>query len=928
MYERATGWPVVFSAAIALGCGARGSAAQSGGGSLDASVPLALATQSQADDDRAADKMRVIAASREAMARDASTLTEHQGAWIATHFGQGYETRVDATGATMQSAQGQAWKLALHVTSVGRAGAMHPMPSRAPGVQAHAGRVELARGDGVREWYFHDARGLEQGVDLAKKPAGDGPLVVEVAIDGLSPAMASDGRSVELRDARGARVLTYGQLAVKGGDGRSVASTMAVEHGAIAIRVQDAQAAYPLAVDPLVWALGQAKLTAADGADKDSFGLSVALSGNTALVGAPGSGGNRGAVYVFARSGTTWTEQLKLTASDGAPNDFFGTAVALSGGIALVGASGKLATRGGAYVFAQSGTSWAEQAKLTAADGVAGDMFGAEVALSGTTALIGASGKASARGAAYVFVQSGTNWPQQAKLTATGGTANDQFGCAVALEGNTALVGASNTNSSRGAAYVFVQSGTTWPQQATLTASDAANGDEFGFSVALSGSTALIGARGKNAYHGAAYPFAQSGTTWTELPQLTASDGAAGDQFGYSVALSGTSAVVGAEASGSFRGAGYAFVQSGTRWMEQAKLTASDGATGDGLGASVAVSGSSAVVGAFGASGRGAAYVFVQGLAIGDPCTSASSCVSGFCVDGVCCDGACGGTCQACTAAKKGSGADGACGFVAKGTDPDRACPTNCTGSTLSTSNGCAGTSAACAPPTVTSCAPSACDPSGVACASSSAPPKISGAAAASCKVDGDCASGHCADGVCCDKACTGTCESCALPTSPGVCALVPIGLDPKHQCSAKPCDRTCDGAGGCITAFAGAQCSPSTCTGATTAVGPTICSAVDATCGVAVPFDCSPYACAPQYGACYSECKTTADCAPGTTCDTATKSCVAVTSPGGGGCGVAPSGRGSAPFAFAWFALVVAARRHRRTGASLAGRSLSSKRA
>jgi hypothetical protein len=316
----------------------------------------------------------------------------------------------------------------------------------------------------------------------------------------------------------------------------------------------------------------QAYLTAADGAEYDVFGTSVALSadGNTALVGARqddvGANDDQGSATVFVRNGTGWTQQAKLTAADGAGWDRFGTSVALSadGNTALVGAStddvGANGDQGSAYVFVRSGTAWTQQAHLTASDGAGWDMFGNSVALSGNTALVGALqnkvGANDGQGSAYVFVRSGTTWTPQAKLTASDGAVGEQFGSSVALAGDTALVGAwydqVGANNQQGSAYVFTRSGTTWTQRAKLTAADGAAADFFGFSVALSGDadTALVGEFtddvGANGDQGSAYVFVRSGTAWTQQAHLVASDGAAGDYFGISAALSGDTALVGA----------------------------------------------------------------------------------------------------------------------------------------------------------------------------------------------------------------------------------------------------------------------------------------------------------------------------------------------------------------------------------------------
>jgi hypothetical protein len=398
-------------------------------------------------------------------------------------------------------------------------------------------------------------------------------------------------------------------------------------------------------------ALQQAQLTAGDGGAEDYFGYSVAIAGDTALVGAAldtvGSNNSQGSAYVFTRSGTTWSQQAKLTASDGAAGDNFGYSVAIAGDTALVGAFyddvGANTDQGSAYVFHRSGTTWSQQAKLTAGDGAANDDFGYSVAIAGETALVGAPydtvGANPYQGSAYVFTRSGTTWSQQARLTAGDGAASDNFGCSVAIAGETALVGARyddvGANTDQGSAYVFTRSGTTWSQQARLTAGDGANGDWFGCSVAIAGDTALVGAFyddvGATTNQGSAYAFTRSGTTWSQQAKLTAADGAANDFFGVSVAIAGETALVGAPydtvGANTYQGSAYVFTRSGTTWSQQAQLTAGDGANGDWFGYSVAIAGDTALAGApydtVGANTyQGSTYAF---LLDGTPPTSSAA---------------------------------------------------------------------------------------------------------------------------------------------------------------------------------------------------------------------------------------------------------------------------------------------------------------
>jgi len=404
---------------------------------------------------------------------------------------------------------------------------------------------------------------------------------------------------------------------------------------------RSAQGPISAVVDP--W-IQQAELTASDGAYGNDFGDSVAISGNTAVIGAPqhpysGPNAAQGAAYVFVQSGGAWVQQAELTASDGAAFDGFGASVAVSGSTIVVGAPprtvGSNQYQGAVYVFVESGGTWSQQAELTASDGGSNNYFGFSVALSGSTITVGATGHSAtgsnvAQGAAYVFVESGGTWTQQAELTASDGMAYDQLGSSVAVSGSTVVAGApchAVNYLCQGAAYVFVESGGTWSQQEELTASDGGGNDDFGWSVALSGSTMLMGAThhmvGSNITQGAAYVFVESGGTWSQQEELTSADGVANDFFGYSVALSGSTVLVGAPQHPYLSsldvpgpGAAYVFVESGGTWGQQAEPTASDGAANEGFGHSVAVDGGTGVVGApthpaIGPNAdQGAAYVF------------------------------------------------------------------------------------------------------------------------------------------------------------------------------------------------------------------------------------------------------------------------------------------------------------------------------
>ncbi|MCC6904083.1 MAG: hypothetical protein IT377_34265 [Polyangiaceae bacterium] len=616
----------------------------------------------------------------------------------ASSAAQRLAAQVGADGVKVSAERGPA--LGLRLAGFGRRGALRALPCSEHPPRASANRATLdhlsgVNGGGVAEHFTTGPLGVEQAWQIATAPepqAPDAPVVLRLEVSGLVPVLSADGSSVSLQTPEGDPALKYTDLLARDAEGKALPATMTVEAAAIVIAVDDAGARYPLYVDPLI-STQQGKWIAGDGAAEDLFGLAVSLSGDTAVVGAPshavGASVYQGSAYVFVRSGSIWTEQAKLKASDGAAGDFFGLSVSISGDTVVVGADedvvGANYLQGSAYVFVRSGSSWTEQAKLTASDGAASDLFGWSVSVFGDTVVVGAMeddvGANGDQGSAYVFVRSGTSWTQQAKLTSSDGAADDQFGCSVSVSGDTAVVGALfddvGANAEQGSAYVFVRSGTSWTQQAKLTAGDGADGDIFGRKVSTSGDTAVVGAElddvGANKNQGSTYIFVRSGSTWTEQAKLTASDGAANDYFGGSVSVFDDAVVIGAfgdDVGANYgQGSAYVFVRSGSTWTERAKLTASDGAASDTLGNSVSLSGDTVVVGApsddVGAKDQGSAYPFRLSAPNGDTCTAGLPCSSGFCVDGVCCDTACGSgdtnDCQACSVAA-GASSNGTCG--------------------------------------------------------------------------------------------------------------------------------------------------------------------------------------------------------------------------------------------------------------------------
>ena len=413
----------------------------------------------------------------------------------------------------------------------------------------------------------------------------------------------------------------------------------------------DAGAAYVFANSDSAW--GQvAKISARrDPLTYEFFGQSVAIDGDYMVVGTPYANSpdawQTGSAQVFRRddggtptdgSDDTWVFQGELTAGDAVEGDCFGYSVAISGDTVVVGAYGDDdagSQSGAAYVFARVGSTWNEQAKLTAGDAAEGDCFGYSVAISGDTVVMGAYGGDDAglqSGAAYVFARVGGTWNEQAKLTAGDAARLDYFGCSVAISGDNVVVGADHyylDGVNSGSAYVFARDGGTWSQEGKLTANDAAADDLFGWCVAISGDTVVVGVVGDDdtgEHSGSAYVFIRDGSEWNQQGKLTAEDAAGGDYFGNSVALSGDTVVVGAyrdDDGGGSAGSVYVFASDGSAWKRQGKLTAGDAAAEDYFGSSVAISGGTLVVGAFGnddgGGNSGSAYVFSgAGLAEAD----------------------------------------------------------------------------------------------------------------------------------------------------------------------------------------------------------------------------------------------------------------------------------------------------------------------
>lgn len=450
---------------------------------------------------------------------------------------------------------------------------------------------------------------------------------------------------------------------------------------------EDAGVVYVFARQGETWSQ-QTELYASDAAPSDTFGTSVAIEGDTLVVAAPGEddgGDGAGVLYVFERTGDSWTETSKILAADHLTGDRLGlTGVSISGDTIAASAfvdnvhTGPQAQYGSVCVFRRVGAMWVEEARLAAPAAQEDEYTGQYPALYDDTLAVitrvhndssvyvysrnGASWTPTAHllspldkqgeymttlalhdrflamgapytgwtngpaGRLYLFERTNGQWADySAKSLTPTGAAVDTFGYDVGLSGDVAIAGIpldDGLGTNAGAARVLLMEHFAWSHDAILRASDGADFDNFGFSVDVSGGTALVGAHLSNAKgsdSGSAYVFTGAGALWSQEDKLVAPDGAAGDWFGFAVSIDGDTALVGApmdDDAGSASGAAYVFTRTGGVWSMQQKLAASDGGAGDQFGASVVVQGDTAVVGApfedAGGMDAGAAYTFVR----------------------------------------------------------------------------------------------------------------------------------------------------------------------------------------------------------------------------------------------------------------------------------------------------------------------------
>ena len=505
------------------------------------------------------------------------------------------------------------WRLALR--GYGYGDDRRPAAAIAP--QASTNRVEYHRGP-LTEWYVNGPAGLEQGFTLAEPPAPtrDEPLTLAFAVAGtLTASPDGTGRGALLKRSDGAMALRYSGLTAYDSAGRELRASMRIERDRLLFQVDDQDAQYPVIIDPFIQ---HAKLTGSDSEASDEFGTSVAFSGETIVVGSIRGNGvvaNTGAAYVFEKPAGGWSgnlvETARLIASDvTATNAQFGSSVAIDGDTVAVGTHAAFA----AYVFEKPAGGWAgiltENAKLTAPGGP-----NRTVAISGDTVV--ASSPANVPGA-FVYVRPASGWAgtlgESAKLIPSDGGAGDVFGHSIVVRGDLIVAGAPQDEPAggidQGSVYLFVKPAAGWSgtltESARLVASDTANFDLLGWSVAMNEDTIVAGAPGVGTLNGAVYVFEKPAAGWsgmlTERAKLVGSDG--GGNLGMSAAISGNSVAAGGFIDNANAGKAYIFIRppggwSGIRTQNQiipAPASSSGTVTSPRFGAAAAASGGTLVI--------------------------------------------------------------------------------------------------------------------------------------------------------------------------------------------------------------------------------------------------------------------------------------------------------------------------------------------
>ena len=526
---------------------------------------------------------------------------------------QGMSVQMNRGTLKINPTQSAAWSWSIKLTGFGRQGSMQRAAlqrtdARLSGLDnQYDGLTEWYRltGIGLEQGFTLPARpGLPDS----------GALILQLNLQStLTGSLSPDSRSLTF-DAGDGSALFYNNLRAFDANGMDLPAQLTYDQGQIGIQVDDSAAVYPITIDPLVFIQTKvlaADLAPSDhfGTSVAISGNTAVISSPGKTVGANES---QGAAYVFVQNDGIWTQVARLTASNGGIGDQFGDRVSISGDTIVVSAHTHIDVHGSAYVFVKPGSGWedmTETAELTASDSTSSDLFGSSVAISGDTVAVGASSKNNFHGAVYIYTKPAGGWAStsayNALLTAADGAQYDYFGSSIAISSNLVVISANG----RQEVYLFGKPVGGWAStsipSAVLGASDkvVGNSDNFGCSVAMDGNTIVVGASGVSIGHkGAVYVFVKPDSGWTnialttETAKLSSADAAEWEQLGASVSISGNTVAAGAPGtSTTLQGAVYVFVKPETTWATTSsftdKITISDAAASDQFGFSTAITG-------------------------------------------------------------------------------------------------------------------------------------------------------------------------------------------------------------------------------------------------------------------------------------------------------------------------------------------------
>lgn len=556
------------------------------------------------------------------------------------------------------------YQISLQLQAWGYGDELNTIDTR-PTLSANGQNVAYQWTSSLREWWTNSPRGVEQRFELAERPtvyAVGKPLVLSMQLN-TTLRVSFQNNALWLRSSDGVIDITYDQLKVWDATGRILKANMQLDGSRLALYIYDQNAVYPITIDPIFAQIAYLKASNVDAGD--FFGQAVAIDDNTLVIGTPFEDSNAsspsnnsamdsGAAYVFVRDGAGgWSQQAYLKASNTGAGDWFGFSVAIDGDTIVIGAPGEssngsgpgnnsLPRAGAAYVFVRSDTTWIEQDYLKPLTVDTFDEFGWSVVIDSTTVIVGARGEDSNgssasnnsavdSGTAYVFLPVLGNWSQRKYVKASNAGTGDRFGTSVGLDGDALVVGApeedGNGITNSGAAYTFDRSGILWIEDGYLKADNLDQFDRFGASVSVDGDMVAVGATGESSNGtgpdnnsavdaGAVYVFRRTGDFWVQQDYLKANNADQFDEFGSSVSIVDNALVVGApgesgDGSGPDNdsvigaGAAYLFILGDAGWNEEAYLKAANVDFEDRFGGAVAVSGNTILVGVIEEDGDG-----------------------------------------------------------------------------------------------------------------------------------------------------------------------------------------------------------------------------------------------------------------------------------------------------------------------------------